>query len=594
MNKHKQLSLITFFTFLMGAASFMFWGVFYEQHLLQKEQMQLFLLSFDFLIQHLTVQGGFSIYLDEFFTQFFGLPFIGSVVITISLVVLQQLTLKLFSYYSSNSTYLLLSFLPALAYWALLCNDFYYLSGIFGVIIALSFALVYLSISKITYRQISGFFLLPLVYWLTGGAFLIFSAIIFIAAFIQFLQKKDKIKNLYFFISFLYLVESVLIPLLARKYFLFDTLLQSYFSGAYYKISIFFPLPLQLIFAGIPVLFALSYFIPENISNRSSIYSQLLLNILIITASVIAIGKMANFREELNMTYDNLVKMERWDQIILLAEKENPTTPVSVLATNLALAKTGQLSSKMMMINQENAEGLYYPYERIGLNPIIRNEPYYHLGLINFSQMYAMETIESTPDAMYPVRALKRVAETFIINGQYKVARKYLGYLSQTLFYGRWAKNAINSLNDEQKITANPEWAEKRNLQPKLDFFHNNEQFDLAMLFLLEANPQNRLAFEYLMAYYLLKKDFDGFLLNLYRLKELNYEEMPLVFQQAIAYLMTLSADLPDVVNELPISESVILQIQQYARIYALGKQQNEQKLEHEFGKTYWYYLHFK
>ncbi|MQY78570.1 MAG: hypothetical protein GH151_05140, partial [Bacteroidetes bacterium] len=153
MNKHKQLSLITFFTFLMGAASFMFWGVFYEQHLLQKEQMQLFLLSFDFLIQHLTVQGGFSIYLDEFFTQFFGLPFIGSVVITISLVVLQQLTLKLFSYYSSNSTYLLLSFLPALAYWALLCNDFYYLSGIFGVIIALSFALVYLSISKITYRQ---------------------------------------------------------------------------------------------------------------------------------------------------------------------------------------------------------------------------------------------------------------------------------------------------------------------------------------------------------------------------------------------------------------------------------------------------------
>ena len=170
------------------------------------------------------------------------------------------------------------------------------------------------------------------------------------------------------------------------------------------------------------------------------------------------------------------------------------------------------------------------------MTPFIAGEPFYYLGLVNFAQMFAMETIESTPDAKYPVRAFKRVAETFIINGQYENAKKYLIPLSHTLFYRRWANECISLLYNEEKINTHPYWGSMRKLIPKYDFYYNAKQIDIALRYLLLSNRENKVTLEYLMAHYLLHKDLDGFIQYLPSTEGLNYKGLPVVLQQARLY----------------------------------------------------------
>ena len=65
-------------------------------------------------------------------------------------------------------------------------------------------------------------------------------------------------------------------------------------------------------------------------------------------------------------------------------------------------------------------------------------------------------------------------------------------------------------------------------------FFINEE----LLLDLLEKNRQNRMAFEYLMAWYLLNGELDRFAQNLERLDDFSYSEIPRLYEEAILYML--------------------------------------------------------
>jgi hypothetical protein len=301
----------------------------------------------------------------------------------------------------------------------------------------------------------------------------------------------------------------------------------------------------------------------------------------------------ADFNSEKKIKYENLVYNEKWNKIIEIAEKEQPSDQTSMVAVNLALAKTGQLSSKMFHFDQHE-NSLFLEYERKGMTPFIAGEPFYYMGLINFAQMFAMETVESTPDAKYPSRAFRRVAETFIINGQYDIALKYLTPLSHTLFYRKWAKERIALLCNKENIKSHSEYVELIHSIPKYDFYFNARQMDLIIKFLMDANPENRTAYEYLMAYYLLKKDFNGFLQNIQLASRMNYSEMPIVFQEAAIFINSITPETPEQILNFPIKSIVLTGFNSYAEMYRTGGKDLQVNIKKEFGNTYWYYIHFK
>ena len=577
---------------LFGTGLIIFYGFFYNQHLYQKEQLQLFEVTFQYFITRLSHHGGLADWFGEFFIQFFHLPFAGAVIMALLFLLLQAITKKILQKTCILKPLILFSFLPAIGYLLILPDDYYSVSGVFGLLLSLLAALIYSGIEKPRVRSLAGILLLPVVYWLNGGAYLIYTLIIIISELLFRFSRKDLQTPVKIAVLFIYLILAIFVPLIAREFIFKDTLLQAYLSESYYKIRIFFPLPLLLIFISFPVFIIIQQFIPDKLSDNKPGALNIISAFILFALVAWGVTKFSDFKAERRIAYENLVYKEAWEKIIERAEREHPSDRFSMIAVNLALAKTGELSSKMFSFDQ-GKDRLFADYERRGMTSFIAGEPYYHLGLYNFAQMFAMETIESTPDTKFPSRSFKRVAETFIINGQYDIALKYLEPLSHTLFHRKWAKECMLLIKDGNKITAQPYWSSLRDIKSDYDFYYNYNQQDIALKYLLISNPGNKTAFEYLMAFYLLQKDFDGFLAYLPLADKLNYNGLPIAWQEAAAYISTRVSQLPVQLANYSISADVINNIKSYAQQYS-GSRPDTMKMYKEFGNTYWYYLHFK
>jgi hypothetical protein len=107
------------------------------------------------------------------------------------------------------------------------------------------------------------------------------------------------------------------------------------------------------------------------------------------------------------------------------------------------------------------------------------------------------------------------------------------------------------------------------------------------------SNPGNKIAFEYLMANYLLHKDLDGFLQYLPSAEGLNYNELPVVWQQASAYIRTRLSVVPPQLDKYPLNIDIVNGIKTYAKLFSEDIRDTS-RIKKEFGQTYWYYLHFK
>ena len=138
-------------------------------------------------------------------------------------------------------------------------------------------------------------------------------------------------------------------------------------------------------------------------------------------------------------------------------------------------------------------------------------EVFYHLGMTNIAQRTVFEAQEAILDYQKSGRCYKRLAQTNLINGHYAVARKYLIALTKTLFYRQWAHDTLLLLGDEDAINKHPEYGRLRQFGYKEDFFFSDHITSEMLQRLFLGNTDNRLAYEYLMAYCLLTGDREGF-----------------------------------------------------------------------------------
>lgn len=577
--------------------SLLFQALVYDHHLAAREQNQLFQITGEYLLAHVSVQGGFSIYLAEFFTQFFHLPLAGAIFVTAWLVAIVLVSRRLLILFTGSKRWELIALFIPLVYTFLLCDPLVHFAGIPATFLALAASLLFT-------RNLGKFpvmawplWLTPLVWWLAGGAVLLFLLVALAAVWLLSPGEENPAgpgragSRLLF--TLLLIIPSLLVPLIFR-YFLLpaDTLLQIYLSEAFYRIRILFPPPLWLIFAGFPALLLASFFLEQRIPRGKKWPVVMMLLLFLLLAGVAGTRISVNPAAERELELDHLVAREEWDAVIARASLAPPSGADGRLALALSLAIKGELTSNMFRFPLGKGD-LFRMYERRGMTPMAAAEPYYHLGLVNFSRMMAMESLESTPDGRLPVRAVKRVAETFIIDGRYDLARKYLTLLEPTLFYRRWAREALASLGDEEKINGHLQWGPLRKRLPREDFYFNGDQMHLALLFLLRSDSGNRTAYEYLMAGYLWDKDFDGFLRYLPLWRGFSYSPVPLVFSEAVAYLGTLSLPLPESAATVEVPPAVAQRLEAYARAYAAGGKDDPAAMKKAFGNTYWYYLHF-
>ena len=203
------------------------------------------------------------------------------------------------------------------------------------------------------------------------------------------------------------------------------------------------------------------------------------------------------------------VARERWDKVLKLSKKDLYMVEASY-CYNLAHAMKGTLGQKYFNHSQNGDATLLLRVapERTIFNNCLAGEAWFHLGSMTIAEQSAIIALQASPKHT-GARFIVRLAQVNLISGEDAAAQKYLNMLSKTLFYRKWAKCMMPGLQDESTRT---QLEQERSKLTDKDFVHHSNNPRTILIGLLDANPTNNLARNYLLCYDLLTYNLDLFM----------------------------------------------------------------------------------
>ena len=565
-------------TLVFGIAVFLFWRFRYPFALTYQEQLQLFLFDGDYFCSRMAEPGGFARYIAEFLVQFYNGVTIGALILAVLFMLIQRLTWRVMNSHLSplTSHFYPLSFLPALMLWFAMGDESVMLTYAVALILALAAALGLAKLVKLVkLEQLGklailaklGFFLvpIPLLYWLIGPMVLLVAALM-----------------LPLIVAAVEVVYALQLILLSAYYLPFPKS-RVVLGISYYR----FPEVLPYILMAIPVVIILLVWLCRKfhtVLEKQEKWLYVAELVVLMVAAVLIIPRGYDAKKYELIEYDYLVRTNQWNAIIAKAEKQMPDLPMSVSATNLALGMTNQLGERAFDFYQRGSEGLLPKFERNFATAQLTGEIYFNLGLINTAQRFAFEAMEAIPNYNKSARVVKRLAETNLINGQYKVAEKYLKMLEKTVFYRPWAKRTLAMLGDEKQINSHPLYGTLRQYRLQEDFLFSEQELDKICGRLFVQNSQNQMAAQYLLLMPLLDRDIPRFMSYVPVVQE-KAQYNPRSCQEALAFAFMQQRQQPP---RGLISDMILQKMNDFSRTYSNNKQSPELA---RFKNTVWYYL---
>ena len=262
---------------------------------------------------------------------------------------------------------------------------------------------------------------------------------------------------------------------------------------------------------------------------------------------------------------------EHWDKVLKLSEKDLYMVEASY-CYNLAQAMKGELGNKLLDHSQKNQYSLLFPVssDRAVFSNTLAGEAWFQLGDMTVAEQSAITSLQASPKHT-GTRFLVRLARVNLITGEDAAAMKYLDILGKTLFYGKWARSMMPGHQDE---ATRAQLEEARTKLIRKDFVHPSSSHQDILEALLEADPGNTLARDYLLCYDLLCYDLDGFM-------EVYVKDQPQahLFQEAALIWLSQQGRLnPEEVARFGVNVSHV------DRMGRFGRTPNA------FKNTYWFY----
>lgn len=544
---HKHLQGILSLLFAVAVA--LFWAFPYRCALSYQEQYQLFLFTPSYFTERISVPGGLADYAAEFITQFYYVYAIGAILLALVFFCLQRLTWVLMRRSGVSQSWYLLSFIPAVALWALMGNENVLLSFAIALL-----AMEELMLHYIIVRDHSRGWVAPAVYLLIAvpvGYWLFGPVVIGVALSAtynpyrpygtsQTLPERAVKSNSqtlltpygWVLLSVLYFVAIVWLCGLFLQYPYYKL-----FGGInYFRYPGIIPV-IQWVVAALFALLPLVVSYLPRLEGKKAVRAEIAQLTIIMLATVPLLHFSFDRATYELIDYDYLVRTHQWQRIIEKAEKHQASSPMSVSCVNLALAMQGQLCDRLFEFYQNGAEGLFPTFTRDMTSPLPTAEAFYQLGMVNDAERYAFEAQEAIPNYRKSGRLTRRIAQCEIINGNYGVAAKYLRMLESSLFYRQWAKSQERFLYNSAAVKADPEYGRLGDIRIKRhDYLFSDQEMDQMLGLLLVDNKKydNRMAYEYLIAYELLQRDVNRFMQYYPLGRFVQFDHIPYAIQQVL------------------------------------------------------------
>ena len=290
-------------------------------------------------------------------------------------------------------------------------------------------------------------------------------------------------------------------------------------------------------------------------------------------------------------------RQEQWPEVLELGHRL-PKNVYNIYCNhdvNRALYHASRLGYDMFCFPQNpQALLLTHEQEESSMTQLKMCDTYIELGNINYAEKLASEFLAAEGRLGM---VLEKLAWINIIKGQEDTARIYLNGLKKDLIYRDTADLMLSGLtngfqgNRAATIQRIGSYI-RRNDNPRL----YTESIEEMLMGLLRQNPSNRMAFEYLMACYLLAGELENITMNLGRLANLEYQEIPTLYEEASLIYQGMYGRKPEL-GELSIKPETIERYNRFVRLYHSIQPQNRQavlqQLTREFGTSYFFYYRF-
>jgi len=291
-----------------------------------------------------------------------------------------------------------------------------------------------------------------------------------------------------------------------------------------------------------------------------------------------------------------LLHHKMWNQILYHAQ-QNPLTFYPLFynhCVNRALYHTGRLGYEMFRYPQKQGS-LLPPMDHENFRDFIGVDFFLEFGHINLAEKKAYETLEAF--GRHP-RVLKNLALINIAKDQTETARIFLRVLRKDLIYGREAKNLLNCLEKDPQLSDNKEIQHLHSVAMTKDKDHPifpEHEAEILILHVLEGNRHNRMAFEYLMSFYMQTGELKKFANNIMRLDDFDYSKIPRHYEEAILIYEMITGETVDLRGRF-ISDEAKRQFNEFGKSYTLVRKNRGLGLDNlraRFGETFYFYYIF-
>lgn len=278
-----------------------------------------------------------------------------------------------------------------------------------------------------------------------------------------------------------------------------------------------------------------------------------------------------------------------WANVIKTAERIKEYDLFTNVEYNKALANTGKLAENIFNYKQmAGSSGLFVDGAVTSDVLFLCSDQYYDLGFMHESEHWTFEAQTIFPNSP---RLMKRLVQINLVNRNYKLAEKFLHRLDENMLYHDWVAKYQKYINDTSLVAKDPEFSLKRKCEP-IEVF-TTSSYKQKLVKLLEANPSNRMAYEYLLCSLLLDGDLGSFVSTIRENKIFPKYPLPRSWAEAIILYYYIS-------GKSPASEDIISTKQSQQQFLSFIKAMKpfgnnwplaQQSLQKEYGTTYWYYI---
>lgn len=608
--KLKILNLSNLFILLTIVAAWLITNSVIKPFLHYHFQQTAFNTGIEFFRSFYSYPGGIADYLAEFVAQFFSFNSLGSLLIVAIASLQGFIVLNIVDRFVGKGTFNYTIFSLILILGIVVLCDYrypYYAS------IRLLFAFVFTWLFSLINAKYSR---LSVVFWLVLAILLFYLANGFVVlvyalstAFIFILTNKERI---WLAVIPVFLFLAGLIPYLGYKY-LFQITIRNIYGITMVKppeqLTYTPGLPVYLYYSLLPaVLLVLLIFLkfPVMVKNSNpikgkavekiSLFKKLHVLAFIQVLFCAGCGYFLFFKSYdalkiklFTIEYD--ASIGKWAEILKLAKEIDHYDYRVNFQVNRAYSHLGTLPAQLF--NYPQLLGVYGLFVntgmQIGSSDIPVSDLYFDLGFMSESLHWAFEAQTLQP---FSPRILKRLVMINLINRKYKLADEFLKVLDRNMLYHDWVDNYKKYVSDTTLCANDLVIAEKRRFTLRKSVVNSGISNSLKLL--VETNRNNRMAYDYLLSYYLLDSRLAEFVENLQYYNLYNLTKLPSSWEEALALYMVRTKTIPKFVLPETISKDCIQRFKKFNTIinqYKGDIHAAQNTLAMDFSGTYWYYM---